>query len=253
MSNKSNEIHGMERNVGAAKRNIRKSSDMTEEDKDFCLGEGRCWMDDLKKKSLSRQRDYLSKFNQIAEYHDFSISKIKENPENISKIISAIQESAYAVRTDEYSPETKKMFKQTLRRVIEFSSKLDDQYEHPKQAKQDLLPYDFSVHIKEADRDRTDASDMPTPSDVKTLCQKIEAFKKPDTAARDVALMLFVWDSGCRIGEALSTDMRHVTINSDRVEITVQGNKSSNDRKNTVKIATPALKHYIGYASLCES
>jgi integrase len=245
MPNKSDMIHGMQNQLQKRCKNILESNDISQADKDFAISENGCWKDNLEKKSLSKQRDYLQKFKQMAEYHNFNLSELIESEENVKDVIKAINRSAYAVRVDSYAPDTKKMFKQTLKRLLEYQGEESPRFKHPEEAKQELLPYDFTANVKESDKERTPPKDLPTPTDVKELAQKMEAVSKPNTAARNIAVLMMVWDAGCRIGEALSTDMEHVTVRSDRVEIMVQGNKKSDNRKATVKIASPALKHYI--------
>jgi len=245
MANKSDQVHGMKNQVQGRCKNILESEDINQADKDFAVSNENCWNDKLEKKSLSKQRDYLQKYKQMAEYHNFKLSELVENPDHVVDVIKAINRSAYAVRVEEYKPDTKKMFKQTLKRIIEYQAEHSDKYTHPEEAKQDILPYDFTANVKESEKERTDPGDLPTPSDVKELAQKMESISRPDTAARNVAVLMLVWDAGCRIGEALSTDMEHVTVKDDRVEVQVQGNKKSDNRKATVKIASPALRHYI--------
>src|SRR6056297_899444 len=245
MANKSDQIHGMKNQVQGRCKNILESEDINQADKNFAVSNENCWNDKLEKKSLSKQRDYLQKYKQMAEYHNFKLSELVENPDHVVDVIKAINRSAYAVRVEEYKPDTKKMFKQTLKRIIEYQAEHSDKYTHPEEAKQDILPYDFTANVKESEKERTNPGDLPTPSDVKQLAQKMESISRPHTAARNVAVLMLLWDAGCRIGEALSTDMEHVTVKDDRVEVQVQGNKKSDNRKATVKIASPALRHYI--------
>jgi integrase len=62
---------------------------------------------------------------------------------------------------------------------------------------------------------------------------------------RNQALMLFIWDTGARAGEALQIQMKHVHVNDDRLHVKIHGNKRSKDRRVEIFQGTKTLIDFI--------
>ncbi|MFB6215479.1 MAG: tyrosine-type recombinase/integrase, partial [Candidatus Aenigmatarchaeota archaeon] len=74
--------------------------------------------------------------------------------------------------------------------------------------------------------------------------RKIEENGKPVISLRNTALLVFLWDTGARIGEALQTQLKHVEVKNGKVWVEVQGNKSSDDRKVRIFQGAQTLKDW---------
>jgi hypothetical protein len=86
---------------------------------------------------------------------------------------------------------------------------------------------------------------LPTPSDVKKLSRKLEAESRGLTSIRDPAILLTLWDTGCRIGECLNIKVGGVTIRDQSVVLRVPGNKDSPDRDVPCTVAAPMIKFWL--------
>ncbi|MFB6143811.1 MAG: tyrosine-type recombinase/integrase, partial [Candidatus Nanohaloarchaea archaeon] len=192
--------------------------------------------------SHSRQYRYLISLKKIIEHNNFSLLNLEENQEGeekIKQILLQIQRSDYKQGDGDYSPKTQAEYKMLVKRLLEFHDIKPDP-EHTS-----LLPQGFTAYVKEKDRNRTDPSDLPTPSDVKKLARKLESLSTGVNKVKNPAILLANWDCATRIGELLNVKVGDVKVNGKTVTLTIPGNKESPDRDVPCVVAAPIIKHWL--------
>lgn len=189
-------------------------------------------------KGRSRRDRYLSSGKVVLEYeeNDFRLKNASES--QIDMIDDQIEISAYY--TKDYSPETKKEYRKFLRvfsKWAEFGSTEKD-IDVPNKASS------VSLSINEDVKDRTDPSELPSPQEIKQLCQNLPL--------RLRSLYLTHWDLGSRINETLRTKVGDYTKEDGKAYIyvrvneeqSVDGSKSPR-RRCRVKISAPAIDRWL--------
>lgn len=190
------------------------------------------------KKGKARRERYLSTGKQILEYKENNC-RLKEASElQIDDIDEQIDESAYY--SQEYSPETKKEYRKFLRIFFKWAEKgtVAKKVDAPEKVR------DIKASVSEDVKDRTDPSDLPTPEDIKAICQKLPL--------RLRSLYLTHWDLGSRINETLSIKIGHYSKEDGKSYIYVPVNTEDSEegakspRRNCrVKIAAPVIDRWL--------
>ena len=232
------DLHQYKQRLETASRKIQNSSQICEENKKLAE-QFKDW-NALRSTSTSRQYRYLSSLKQILEHNDFRLDNLEEDEESkrkIHKVLGQIENSEYYSK--DYSAKTKMEYKSAIKRLLEFHELSSNPEESP------LLPQGFKAYVPEKDKKRTDPNDLPTPSDVKKLTRKLEADSRGLTSARDPAILLTLWDTGCRIGECLNIKVGGITVKKQSVVLRVPGNKDSPDRDVPCTVAAPAIKYWL--------
>jgi integrase len=193
--------------------------------------------------SFSRRYRYLISLKKMMEYNDFRLDNLKEDEENkqkIRKLLRQIKDAAYCDRLEEYSAETEKEYKSAIKRLLEFQGLSSDR-EHTI-----LLPDGFTAYVPEKDRNHTPPKDLPNPSDVRKLAQKLQANSENPHNVLRPAILLTLWDSGSRIGECLTARVGGVRMVGKTVKLDIPGNKESPDRNDVpCSIAAPIIKQWL--------
>jgi integrase len=189
--------------------------------------------------SYHRAENYLYGLQKMIENNEFDITDLDQD--KFDKILLQIQDSEYKERgAGGYSEETKADFRKALKRICEHQGKVD------------LLPRDqygqieLKTGVPSEDKKKTRPDELPTIEEAKQIAQKIEEQSRGYSALRNVALFMVVYESGCRIGEALNIQMQDIKIKNEKlIEIYIPGNKQSDDRWNSFVLTAPVLKRYI--------
>ncbi|MFB6144862.1 MAG: hypothetical protein ABEJ98_06125 [Candidatus Nanohaloarchaea archaeon] len=139
----------------------------------------------LRDMGKTRQYRYMISIKKIMEYNDFRLDDLKEDEETkdkIYEILLQIKNSEY--QSKEYSKRTKQEFKSVLVRLLEYHDLETDSKDTI------LLPDNFKSHVSKKEMDLTDPEDLPTPSDVKKLCRKLEVQSPQGVGIRNASILL---------------------------------------------------------------
>jgi len=117
----------------------------------------------------------------------------------------------------------------------------------PAEKNKDYIPAkSFSTNKAEKDvQADTKPSDLPTPADIRTLLNSLEADSQSPVQERNTAFVSLLWSTGPRIGEALNITMDQVSVQRKRPRIEIPGNKKSKDRTVIPGQCWKTIKDYI--------
>ncbi len=189
-------------------------------------------------KGKSRQVAYLSKAKVILEHEENDLRLKEATSLQIDEIDEQIDNSAYYSKG--YSPETKKEYRKFLRIFFKWTEKdtVDKRADVPEKVR------DIKASVSEDVKDRTDPSDLPTPDDIKLICQNM--------SLRWRSLILTHWDLGSRINETLRTRIGDYSKEDGKAYIYVRVNPEQSEegaksprRKCRVKIAAPVIDRWL--------
>jgi integrase len=176
----------------------------------------------------------------LRENPDLTLSQLLEKKENVEMVNRQIRESSYW--SGDYKNSTKDEYRKAVKRLIEYWYKDED----PEKMKAELLPKGFSTNTHTLG-ENIDPRKTPSASDVKELCQALEARTDTRFAARDVAASMTMWDVGCRISGILRMNVGDVNYNREGNvnEVTAPAVKDSPRRPVELTVAEPALEYYL--------
>lgn len=190
------------------------------------------------KKGKARQVAYLSKAKVILEHEENDLRLKDANKLQLTEINDQIENSAYYHK--EYAPETKKEYRKFLRIYSKWAEldTVDRNVDVPEKASS------FKAYVSENVKERTNPSDLPSPQDIKQVCQNV--------SLRLRATLITHWDLGSRINETLRTRVGDYTKEDGKAYIYVrvnpeqsEGGSKSDRRKCRVKVAAPAIDRWL--------
>jgi integrase/recombinase XerD len=195
------DIHNYEKGLVTAENAVRKSN-LSERNKEIILK----FEDHIITLGLSKPRTikYLNNLRMLASWLEIDFDKATKD--DIKRVVKKIK-----VRED-YSAWTKHGYCVIIKRFYKWLYGNDEEY--PKEVNW------ITNHVKKKDLKLPGEGDLLTEDDVKRM---IKAAKHP----RDKALIAVLYESGCRIGEIASLQMKHVTIDKHGVLLTVFGKTGS--------------------------
>ena len=91
----------------------------------------------------------------------------------------------------------------------------------------------------------TRPNEIPNRNQVKQFLKKLGQRSSPNVALRNQALAILLWDKGPRIGEALNIQIKDVSVQGEKLEIRIPGNKKSSSRKVPIFQGRKTLKDWI--------
>lgn len=233
------DIHRYDRRLQRQLEMLADHEDLTESQKDFAVQ----IYEYLQTRSSGNKRDYKYMLNlkKILAYNDFDFQTLEqENEEHqsiIRSICSDIEQSAYS-NSGNWKASTKADYYAVIKRIMEHHNLPG------KQSVNKLLPAGFSAYASRKNKSKTQPEDIPSPSDVKKICRRLQTSNTEGVGLRNSALCLFLFDSGCRIGEALDVDVGDVDTTGRNVTVDVSGNKGSRDRTVELPQAGEIIKRW---------
>jgi len=186
-------------------------------------------------KGKARQVAYLSKAKVILEHEENDLRLKDADKLQLTEINDQIDNSAYY--HGEYAPETKKEYRKFLRIYSKWAEldTVERKVDVPEKAQS------FKAYVSEDVKKRTDPSDIPTPQEIKKLCQELPL--------RIRALYLTHWDLGSRINETIRTRIGDYKTDDDGksyIYVRVNPKRSKSGRRYCrVKIAAPAIDRWL--------
>jgi len=92
----------------------------------------------------------------------------------------------------------------------------------------------------------TKPENIPSPSQIQQFVKDIGKYSSDIHKLRNQSLILLMWDKGPRIGEALNIQLKHCSLDNDKLEIFIEGNKQhTEDRTVSIYQGRKTLKEYI--------
>lgn len=222
-----------------------RESDLPEPDKEFLLNDYLNYQKRAGAEKQSTQERYLRRLKKILEQKEISIPEIKEMSEEELKefnheLVDEIQDSKFKKQSGDLSKRNKRGYWNVWKRALETLGKSTEK-------RKDYIPnkVQFSTdRSKVQGRVNTSPQDLPTPGQMKTFLRKMKEISQL-TGLRNQALLLLIWDTGARAEEALTIQMKHVSVQQDRLKVKIQGNKRSSDRRVEIFQGRKLLVDYI--------
>lgn len=183
---------------------------------------------------------YLRYAELIAEDLDKDLTDLQageELEEITDQVIDNIQDSVYKRGEGDLVKRNKNKAWTTWKRILKYqgvdTSNIPDSVT-------------FTTDKDEADiQADTSPREIPTPSQFKDFLHRLGEYSSDKVARRNQAIAALIWDAGTRIGETLPLQMKQVHVNGDRLHISVEGNKSSSDRRIEIFQNKKLLLDYI--------
>lgn len=223
------------------KKAIKENSEVSENDTQFLLNG---FLRDLGRRAgidhEGTKYSYLRYAELIAEDIKPELTNLEnyEDLENLSDhVIDQIQDSEYKRGDGDLVKRNKNKAWLTWKRILQYQG-IDTGF----------LPDNVSFST---DKDRanlqadTSPGDLPTPEQFQSFLHKLGSCSSEKVSTRNQALMALIWDAGTRIGETLPLQMKQVHVQGDRLHISVEGNKSSDDRRIEIFQNKKLLLDYI--------
>lgn len=211
------DIHNYKGQLERTVERVGESADISEinkklilEFKDYLLSEGI---------GLAKINRYLIDAIKYARILDKPIKK--SNKDDVRKAVAEIEQTNLAA-------ETKKGFKIMLRKLYRFIRGIEAKGEYPEEVKW------ISIHISENHRKLPE--ELLTQQEIGRIVQKCQTL-------RDKALIATLAESGCRISEIGTMQIKHVAFEEYGARLTVNGKTGM--RKILIINSTPYLQEWI--------
>ena len=219
--------------------------DISQEDKEW-LPQYIDKLDDLGAKSYGTKANYIQAINAILSHHQFNITDLDNSTglEQVNKEVKkAVKNSSYhRQKNSDYAKRRKRLFWTAWKRALKTRG-------IPTEPHREYIPQvKFTADKKKTE---THPDDLPTSQQTRRFVQALEKHSSSKVAMRNQALILFIWDTGCRIGEILGGEnneplkMKQVSVQGDRLHVRINGNKGADDRRIEVFQCREFLKKYI--------
>ncbi len=154
--------------------------------------------------SIERINRYMNSLLALQDEVGWPLDEPKDHLRQLKKLVARINKSR--IVGYEMSPWTRREYKMSLLKLYQFVTGED---------KPEFLEW-MSVKVKVSERSEVNPSRLPHPSWVEKVATNANN-------VRDTALVLFLWDSGGRIGEVLDLRWNQLAFFEDRCEATIQG------------------------------
>lgn len=222
-----------------------RESDLPEGDKEFLLNDYLNYQKRAGAEKQSTQERYLRRLKKILEQKDISMAEVKEMADDELKqfnhdFVDEIQDSYFKKNSGDLSKRNKRGYWNVWKRALETLGKSTEK-------RKDYIPnkVQFSTdRSKVQGRVNTSPQDLPTPRQMKTFLRKMKEISQL-TGLRNQALLMLIWDTGARAEEALTIQMKHVSVQQDRLKVKIRGNKRSSDRRVEIFQGRKLLVDYI--------
>jgi site-specific recombinase XerD len=166
--------------------------------------------------SPARTLRYLHDLSKLGKFLDKSFGKVDK--QDIEKVLQSIENSDYSIQT-------KLDFRVSIKKFYKW---LNGGEEYPESVKW--------IKTTGKKNNKKLPEDLLSEQEAK---QMIEAATNP----RDRALIAVLWDSGCRIGELLSMQLKHVSFDKEVTRITLDGKTGM--RRVPLVDSTPYLADWV--------
>src|SRR3989338_5237059 len=210
-------IHNYERMIATTLERIRRSSELSEANREFIL----CFKDYLQSDGIgiakiNRYLGDLMKFNRLlGKQFD------KATKEDIRRVVSAIH-------NEPLSEQTKRCFKILLRKFYCYLRNIDEKGVYPEEVKW--------MKMAIGQRHKKLPEELLTEEEIKKIVQAC-------TCIRDKALIATLAESGCRISEIGIMQIKHILFEPYGARLSVTGKTGA--RKILVVTSTPYLQEWI--------
>jgi len=219
MENKKADIHGYKKRYERTLERIKEATDISEENKkvlfgfkDYCILQGNIGYPKIER--------YLFDGMRFAKWLGESI--VGANKEGLKQFILKIEQK-------DWSEETKRCFKIMLRKLYRFVEGIEEKGVYPERISWMKVYLPSNNHNKLPEELLTEEEVMKVVQHCKTL--------------RDKALISALYESGCRVSEIGTMQIKHVSFEEYGARLTVNG--KTGGRKILVVNSTPYLKEWI--------
>jgi len=228
------------------KKHIQNNPKLTENAKETILGK---YLKHVQRSGASApgtQTRYLRNIEIILEHHpSIELGQLPAQENKLrtlnEKIVDNIQDSKYKRTNGELTERNKRGQWTAWKRMLQTLGL--ETGDHKKYVPS---PVKFSSNPEKIDtRANTSPQDLPNTRQMKKFLQTLGQASENQTALRNQALILLIWDTGTRKGETLPIKMKQVSVKGNRVKIEVKGNKKSSDRRIEIFQGRQTLKKYI--------
>lgn len=155
-----------------------------------------------------------------------------------SDILSQIERSTYATKTDDFSISTKNKYRKTLDYMLKMQG-------IEKGFKEFARP-GVNIYQKTSDQKKTSKDDLLNPEELNTFLRKLQDVSLDRQVLRNQAFFYTLWNTGARTGGLIQVKMEDVTVREQVVEVTVPAHKDSPERADLpLYFAAPVLKRYL--------
>jgi len=223
------------------KKAIRENSQISDSEQDFLLN--KFLKDSRRKAGIEHEGtlySYLRYAELIAEELETDLTDLEageELKELTDKIIDNIQDSVYKRTEGDLVKRNKNKAWTTWKRILEYQEV--DTSDIPGSVS-------FTTDKDEADiQADTTPRELPTPDQFKDFLHRLGDYSSDKVAKRNQAIVALIWDAGTRIGETMPIQMKQVHVSGDRLHISIEGNKSSSDRRIEIFQNKKLLLDYI--------
>ncbi|MFB6209346.1 MAG: tyrosine-type recombinase/integrase [Candidatus Nanohaloarchaea archaeon] len=214
------DVHNRKKNLQNTLNKIRENPELSEENTKLLIE----FKDHLLAENISVERTcrYMSSWNTLAPLFDFSLENADKK--DLKKLVGKINQDQ--INGKDYSVWTLAEFKKAVRKLYTY---LEGE-EEP-----ELVDF-VSVNVKETDKPRTDPSELPRPSDVKSML-------KHASNNRDRALIFFTWDTGGRISEILNVKWKDIEFGENLTKVRFRESKTG-ERKVHIRESVETIKQW---------
>jgi len=210
------DIHNYKRRLEKTLENIGKS-DISKENKETIIQfHDNCFSEGLSVCKTERYLYDLHKFTKLLNKELKVASK-----QDIQKVIAEIEKG-------EWSPHTKHSFKVMIKKVYRFISGIDEKGVYPENVRW------IRTGVKNGHK--------KLPEDL-LIEKEVELMIRNAIGVRDKALISFLWESGCRIGEIGNMKIKDVVFDEYGAKINLNGKTGS--RRIRIVNSAPYLQEWI--------
>lgn len=225
--------------ISNVKNNIQNNPNILQSDKNFLVNR---FLRNLQRiagiESEGTLSSYLRYAELICEKENFEVTALEEDEvkSRSEQVADSVQDSVYKRNPGDLVKRNKNKAWTTWKRLLDYQGL----------STEDVPDVSFSTDKAEADiQADTKPSDLPTPKEVRRFLKTMEQISEPQTADRNLSLILLLWSEGPRINEALNIQMDQVSTSGKVPRIRIEGNKRSEDRSIKVGQGYKTLNEYI--------
>ncbi len=211
------DIHNYKKNFERTKLRIQESPDISKENKDIALSfSNHLLSENIGLAKINRYLGDITKFNSMLKKPFSGATK-----EDIRRVVGELNETSLA-------EETKKGFKIMLRKLYRFIRGIEEKGVYPEEVKW--------ISIRIPNNHKKLPEEMLTEDEILRIIRKCNNL-------RDKALLSALAESGCRVSEIGTMQIKHVSFEQYGARLTVNGKTGM--RKILVINCTPYLQEWI--------